>query len=569
MSATTTPICPLGLTTDDLSAWRDRALASAGERRITAHVATCPACQRSIATHDALAAALRAERPPAPDPDAWPLLQARIASARPAARFAARPWAPRWRRAAVWSGMSAVAAAVIISTLFFSLFGQLAALRNHKSGSAAASAPLSAVAPTTPITGAPLVWRAYAAPGNAAPLPNTLSSSIGFAFAPSDSHIAYACAAQNSAGSNPIVIWASHDGARSWVYVSGLSNTDLIGNCVITVDALNPQRLNLVTLGQNWATFNQVNRSYVSEDGGKTWRALSGGVQFAGLVTRGQTSVAILTPPFTKGSPTTTYPSLRLSISRDNLTTWAPIDGQFAAQGLEVVRVWQRPGDGALLAMVALKQTSATIADSSRFSPFTLWQSVDLGAHWTAFPTPANLNGAPASLNNFPGFLVAQPRGSDAWRVCGLTVTNAGAAQSNELIGCTLDGGKTWTSRPLPLLRALCGLSCAQQETITTDAALLNDGSLINIFSIGKTSGGVIQGNETPEVFRLPPSSSQWQDLGPLPGSAFVTLDTSGAATLVGFSGAALLDASSISGELDRSLGGVPQRGVLSITTLP
>ena len=115
MSATATPTCPLGLTADSLSAWRDQALPAADERHITAHVATCRACQRVIAAHESLAGALQADQPPAPDPRNWSRLRQRIASARPAARFAPRSFAPRWRRAAVWSGLGAVAAALVIS----------------------------------------------------------------------------------------------------------------------------------------------------------------------------------------------------------------------------------------------------------------------------------------------------------------------------------------------------------------------------------------------------------------------------------------------------------------------
>ena len=464
MSATATPTCPLGLTADSLSAWRDQALPAADERHITSHVATCRACQRVIAAHESLAGALQADQPPAPDPRNWSRLRQRIASARPAARFAPRSFAPRWRRAAVWSGLGAVAAALVISALFFSLFGQLATLRggktSHNAGPVSSHASLPAVAPTRSMTGTRLAWRSYAAPDSAVPPPGNDNLVNGFGFAPSDPQTAYICSSENITAPNPVTIWATHNGARSWAQVDDLSHTDLVSECIVTVDALDPLRLNLLFSGQSLTTLKPDTRSYVSVDGGKTWRALSDDVQLVGLATRGQTSVAVVTPYEARAEGSTPAKPIGLAISHDGFRTWTVIDGSLVARGLTVENVWQRPSDGALLAMTETKQAVGTTVQNG-FPPivYTLWESADMGAHWTAFPIPANLHG-------YPGFIVAQPHGADPWRVCGLTLTDRATLRQGELIGCTLDGGQTWTSRPLPLLRTACGGACVQQETL-------------------------------------------------------------------------------------------------------
>src|SRR6185437_5769653 len=166
MSAPTIPICPLGLTADDLSAWRDHALKATDERRITSHTGGCPACQRTIAAHAALAAALQAEQPPAPDPRNWSRLHARINGER-LARTPSPLAARHTPRHAIWGGLGAAAAVLLISALFISLFEQQAQRRGatsqHKSVVATPPA-LTAVPPTAPIAGPTLDWQTHMAP---------------------------------------------------------------------------------------------------------------------------------------------------------------------------------------------------------------------------------------------------------------------------------------------------------------------------------------------------------------------------------------------------------------------
>ncbi len=567
MSATATPTCPLGLSADDLSAWRDQTLSAEETRRIKSHVPACDACRRVIAAHGALAFALRADEPPAPDPLNWSRLQARIATGVAPARNPAPARGPRWRRAAFWSGLSAATAALVISALFFSLFTQWAARRPvtvrplATSTPAPTVAPVSTIAPTTPIKGTPLTWQTYAAPAAAVPPHGNASPDDAFAFAPSDARTAYVCAPLNAGGANLMGIWATHDGAHSWKQVANLPISSPHVGCVITVDALDPLRLNVLVEDASQQG-SPTSRSYLSEDGGMTWRALGDGVSLYWLTTRGQTSVAVTAPGDMQGGYIP-MPSRapRLVVSHDGFHSWASIDTPLVARGLNVWSAWQRPGDGALLVM-AEKRTPNPNGAVDPIVTSSLWESDDMGVSWRAFPTPANLNG-------IPGFIAAQPRGSDPWRVCGLTYPQ-GSAYLGEVIACTLDGGKTWTPRPLPTLRVLCGPTsdCTQLETIDTAATLLNNGTLLATFYTGPSSGGVMVGPFTMKAFALPAGSNHWQDLGPIPGGTFSTVDAPDAVTVVGYLGSTFTGV--LGGQLGNTESGTePYVGDFSFATLP
>lgn len=223
MSAPTTPTCPLGLTSDDLSAWRDHTLSSADERRITVHAGACPACQRTIVAHDALAAALRAESPPAPDPRNWSKLQARIAANGHRASASPAHW--RTRRSAIWGGLGAAVAVLLLSALFVRLFTQQAGLRGATSDTptptvVATPQALQYVTPTTPVAGPQVSWQSRPAPDSVVPPPGSQSDTSNIAFAPSDAQTAYICFAHDTAHNSSVAVWATHDGARTWAHVS-------------------------------------------------------------------------------------------------------------------------------------------------------------------------------------------------------------------------------------------------------------------------------------------------------------------------------------------------------------
>ncbi len=569
MSAPTAPICPLGLTPDDLSAWRDHALSPEDERRITAHASACPACQRTITAHDALAAALRADQPPAPNPRNWASLQARItANGRGAPSSVTTRRSAR--RPAIWGGLGAAVAVLLLSALFFRLFAQQADVRNGSKHDAtpppnATPQALQYVTPTAPSAGPKLSWQSRSAPESVVPPPGNQTDNSNIAFAPTDAQTAYICFTQYASHPSQVQVWATHDGARTWTHVSELPAISWGPDCIINVDAHDPLRVNIVDYGQSETSPNPAIVSAISDDGGKTWRTLSAQVGLTQLATRGDTSVAIADPlAFLYYNSKQTQRS-HIVISHDGFHTWSTIDSPFTEQGQFVSGIWQRPGDGALLALIAtqhaLSQTTPTTPKMppppAHYYTWGLWTSADEGASWTRFPTPPNLTG-------YPGYLVAQPVGSAPWTVCGLSTPGGAtstAPREKELIGCTRDGGKTWVSLPLPALKDPCGANCQPQQDLLApyESILLGDGTLVSRFV----------GPSTFDVYRLTPGATHWQDLGPAPGNALMMISSAPNATLVSYEGGSSADGTP-SGSIVGHMGGdVPNRGVLSFATLP
>jgi hypothetical protein len=254
----------------------------------------------------------------------------------------------------------------------------------------------------------------------------------------------------------------------------------------------------------------------------------------------------------------------RLVVSTDDFDTWAPIDSPLIARGLQVSGVWQRPGDGALLVTAERKRLNPNSNVGGAITTYSLWQSTDIGANWQEIPAPANLNGD-------PGFVVAQPHGSDPWRICGLTYAQ-GDPYFGEAIACTQDGGQTWTPRPQTTLRVNCdGSNCTELEAID-GGILLDNGTLLCPFTVGPIVNGVTQLSGVNDVFALPAGASHWQDLGAIPGGNLLAVDTSSGVTLVGYYGSVAAGSTGsmfgYMGDL-RGYAGADYTGDLSFAILP
>jgi len=524
MSAPSTPACPLGLRADDLSAWRDRALSLAEQQRISAHLGACPACQRIIAAHEALAAAALAEQPPTLDPRGWPQLQARITAAQPAARRAA-PALGRTPRRAMWGGLGAAAAVLLLSALFIHLFAQQALVRGGSSHTATATVlatpqPIpTQVAPTVPIAGTPLVWQTRQGPADLTPVSSSadLVHRNEMVFSPTDARTAYVCSLTRGATAANVNIWASHDAARSWTQVSASAYSLQWYSCKLNVDAGDPMRVEL-TLVTLYGNTDSTSQSLLSDDGGQTWRPITDGQMLTNLVTRDKVSVAIIRqwPPLAFQPRTTPTPQklrsiVQVAVSRDGWRTWTPIDDSFWAQGLMVKDIWQRPGDGALLASAISEAGEPNPADDAQ-----LWQSVDLGEHWTRIPTPTNLSAG-------GGFLVGQPQGNDPWHACGIMGIGKEVNQPTTLVACTLDSGQTWQTRPMPVFTSICGSYCEGEE-LGSQVELLPDGSLLAPFGASVSANGVQQADPAGHLYVLPPHATQWQDIGGASSGAVIVI---------------------------------------------
>ena len=97
MSLDTLPTCPLGLTAENFSGWRDGDLSSDRMQRIESHLAACAACQQRLAGFQRIADDLQLIIPePALDvAHFWTDLRLRSAHTPQARRrFAFRPRSP-------------------------------------------------------------------------------------------------------------------------------------------------------------------------------------------------------------------------------------------------------------------------------------------------------------------------------------------------------------------------------------------------------------------------------------------------------------------------------------------
>jgi hypothetical protein len=274
-----------------------------------------------------------------------------------------------------------------------------------------------------------------------------------------------------------------------------------------------------ITLTTAYGIQTSTSRSLLSDDGGKTWRLIADHLMLSDLVTRGKTSIAIkaqwpplMPPPVGPAQPPNAQQAtkyLELVASDDDWRTWRPIGSALVEQGLTVGEVWQRPGDGALL----VSASSAT-GFTNVFDDEQLWQSIDLGAHWTRVPTPTNLRAD-------GGYMVAPPVGNAPWRACGVMAVGKEIGKPTVLVGCTLDGGQTWQTRPLAVFTSLCGNYCFGEGP--SEPGMLPDGSLLAQFGATVSASGVQQNNPRQEdLYILRPHATQWEDIGKLSGGVIV-----------------------------------------------
>lgn len=254
----TTLACPVDISEETLSAWRDGLLDAAEGHRLERHIAECDACQQRLASFEHVARVLRDQPDPQLTAQVWRGLQRRAAQSGSRPRSAGGFALGRVPPAAV----AAVAAALVVA-----MFGAAFAFRiSHGPGTsgtgfvptATATATSTTTAPATPsttttTTGIPAGWTAGAIPDGYLP---------AITFAPSSPSQVYAVSILNGGG---VTVSGSRDGGTTW---RALSNpTSGQNSCFISVDPADATDVALACTPAASSGFT-VLRSF---DGGKTW----------------------------------------------------------------------------------------------------------------------------------------------------------------------------------------------------------------------------------------------------------------------------------------------------------
>jgi hypothetical protein len=353
----------------------------------------------------------------------------------------------------------------------------------------------------TPAPGPRVRWQP------SVPLPDQLtlgSGNVGGAIAPSDGRIAYFCAVSPPPQGTPTVtgetsqFWVTHDRGAHWAEARAISAQSNATRCDAEIDALDSSLVVLASSYEDPAVtapgpVDSLPNQTVSEatfDGGGAWQRLAGNQQLFGLTTvHGVTYAMRATQP---GQDPSAPITISLSMSRDQLRTWTPIDAavrEASAQQQE----WDyrlNPTTGALLLVTS---------DNSGQS-YRLWSSGDTGQHWRELPMLAGYG------DGFPQLWLPQPSGAAPERVCAAPASGP----TGTSVACSADGGLTW-SHPVEF-------PYTNQRGF---GALAPDGALL--FT---GSGTDAQGNATRDtvLYRLQPGATRWQALGPAPAPGVVSV---------------------------------------------
>jgi len=148
-----------------------------------------------------------------------------------------------------------------------------------------------------------------------------------------------------------------------------------------------------------------------------------------------------------------------LFMSRDGMRTWRRIDaGVFIQKGGRIERDSSRfwlESSGELL----------TETNNHMSPPFDeLWRSSDQGAHWSQIGIGSSGMVDPGGIG--PGdIIVADRRPQLFWRACAAYQHSGGRTHPPvQQISCTVDGGATWLSRPIPRMTKARQSCCASRR---------------------------------------------------------------------------------------------------------
>jgi hypothetical protein len=500
MSLDTLPTCPLGLTAENLSGWRDGDLSPDRMQRIESHLAACAACQHRLAGFQRIADDLQLIPEPALDvAHFWTDLRLRSAHTPQARRRFAGHRDPR----RTFVGLGAVAAVLLITVGFAQLFAfHRIGPSTHSQSTATAVVPTpSATAATTPTAvvtaGRPLSWSRVAFPSawNQQGAPSDTSAFFGLT--PGDESTLYACVTRADGAVATYEFWASHDRGTTWRQVSDLP-THQSAVCTVVVDALAPRtavvHLTWYQLGDSPTSPRQL--AFATTDGGRTWLPLAGTHEYLQLATYQGATYALRLD-----NPSLLDTGEHLDVSTDGMHTWHTDD-----QALEVAHVWPHafwlnPTNGSLLAYAS----ASTPAGLSR----SLWVSPNGGHTWQQLDAPDN---------GMQYLAVRWPTGEAPWHICASDQpVDVAPAQQHNRLACTDDGGNTWKDRPALDITLTCP-TCGKGQPFTANSTL----ALVGIAPDGSVLAAAVDRYEsdgTPRVslFRLAHDATRWESLGVIP----------------------------------------------------
>ena len=493
MNADIIPACPLALTADDLSRFRDSDTPAGRGRVIEDHLTSCAACRARLAEFDHIGTGLRAIPEPALDDDRfWREVEARASGRRLASA------ASRAHLRHTFTGLGAVAAALLVAIAFNQLLASHSGPKVTAS-STATNPPSPTIAPVRAVTwkqlAFPITWdhpNGSATPGAATP---TIGSGVTYSnatlgFTAADSNIVYACVSHFDTGSAIYTIWISRDRGATWSRAGALPSNQQAG-CEFIVDSADAQKavVRLSWYQHGASPLQPSGLDFATTDGGHSWTALPGNFGYAQMTSyRGKVYVLRLDQP---GDPNQGY---RLMMSSDALHTWIPLDQPLADASTTISAFWLNPADGSILAYA--------FSGSSR----SFWSSPDTGRSWQKLSHPGS--------DLLQTIAVQWPLGSESWHIC-VAGQDASVAPVDQLnhVACTLDGGRTWNDRPALDFTLTC--NCDKGRSFTSISGL----TLVGIAPDGALLATVTDryddsGNAHIGLYRLSPNATKWEPVG-------------------------------------------------------
>lgn len=363
-------------------------------------------------------------------------------------------------------------------------------------GAGTPTAPMQAVAPAQ--------WHQVNPPPGAAKL-------TSLAVSPVDGADAWDC---ESTDPYTYIVWASTDAGAHWHKAGAIAAShEAIATspvfCRLYTDQANPQVLA--------ADFAYAPRppdpnspagyelSYISQDGGATWRSVPGKTQVQALTTSGRSLYAVVDDTSVAAS------MAHLIMSADSLETWrtlplpaASVTG--ASTSGEVNRLYGGPSaDGLVVRVEGLPLEHLNTSTGA----------------WTPIYLPS-VTTRDLQVQHMPvTWLPAQ----HTWMICVDALNFATIPPRTGFLRCTTDDGATWRDRPLPTDASGAPLQAANSGWACVPSDLTNAGALL---AWCETTAASL----TPETSPVPPpkpghllrlalSSSRWVDLGPLGGGDF------------------------------------------------